>query len=584
MERVDEAIRRAREQAGAGSAAAAIASLRRLAAKEPRHAGLQMALAELLVGAGDAAAAEHHARRGTELSPRDAGAWNLLGYSRLKSGRGAEAVADFERALELDPRHLLALSNLCGALRGLGRLDEALAAMERMLATHPESEFAFADVSLLSQAGMARESAGLLRGAAARFPCSVWLQRDLCSALNYTDDAEEDEVAAAHARLGGLVPGGRAPTPREPDPERPLRVGLISPDFREHSVAAFLRPLLDCAGRGIVPVAYHCSTASDGATAKLRAWVEGSGGEWRDAATLSNAALAERIRADRIDIVVDLAGWTVGSRLLALAARPAPVQVSYLGYPNTTGLSAIDARVVDAITDPPGSESLATERLVRIDPCFLCCSPPENAPEPARDGEPGAVTFGSFNTIRKVTPTTVRLWSAALNQTPGSTMVVKSPGLESTRARGHLLELFREQGVAGDRLELLARVQSKAAHLALYNRIDVALDTYPYHGTTTTCEALWMGVPVVTLAGRGHRSRVGLSILSAVGLADLAVTDEARFGPEAAALAGGTARRQTLRRSLRQQMQGSPLCDHAAAADRWAAALRGLWRERVAGL
>jgi predicted O-linked N-acetylglucosamine transferase (SPINDLY family) len=178
----------------------------------------------------------------------------------------------------------------------------------------------------------------------------------------------------------------------------------------------------------------------------------------------------------------------------------------------------------------------------------------------------------------------VRLWSAALNQTPGSRMVIKSLGLETGRARDHLLVLFRERGIAPERLELLTRMESKAAHLALYHRIDVALDAYPYHGTTTTCEALWMGVPVVTLVGRGHRSRVGLSLLSAVGLGDQAVTEEARFGPAAAALAGDTARRQMLRRTLREQMRQSLLCDHAAAADRWAAALRGLWRERVAGL
>jgi predicted O-linked N-acetylglucosamine transferase (SPINDLY family) len=432
----------------------------------------------------------------------------------------------------------------------------------------------------LGQVGEPRRAAGLLRDAVARFPRAVWLRRDLCAALNYTDDATEEEILRAHAALGASLPPAALIEPTDRDPARLLRVGFVSPDFREHSVASFLRPVLGAGG--IVPVCYHCSAQADATTAALRGAVESAGGAWRDAAAVDNVTLVRTMRGDRLDIAIDLAGWTGGSRLFALAARVAPVQANYLGYPDTTGVPAMDYRIVDALTDPPGSDALATERLVRMDPCFLCYAPSEGYPEPgprqARDG----VVFGSFNKIHKITPTTVRLWAGAMRRIPGSRMLIKAAGLGSARVRGHLEQQFAAEGVGGERLELLERVESRAEHLGLYGRIDVALDTFPYHGTTTTCEALWMGVPVMSLVGAGHRSRVGLSLLSTGGLGDLAAVSEEAFGQAAAALAQDRGQLAELRRVLRERLRASPLCDSAGFGAAFGDALREMWRRRIA--
>lgn len=588
MQRSDEAIRRAKADAAAGRLDQAIASLRRQAARDHGHAGVHEALADLLLRAGQGEQALFFAERAAQLAPASADAQSTLGYCLIQRRQPERALVALDRALAAAPTHPRALSNLCGALRGLGRLDEAIVAMRRMVAAHGESEFAYADANVLLQVGMAREAVAMLRGAVAKFPGAAWLRRDLCVALNYTDDADEREIYEAHRALGAGLPAPGRVEPIDPDPQRPLRIGFFSGDFREHSVAYFLRPLLDCAGRGVVPVCYHCAAKSDGVTERLRGWAEASGGEWIDAAVLGNAALIARARLDRLDVAVDLAGWTAGSRLFALASRVATIQINYLGYPNTTGLPAMDARLVDGLTDPPGSEALATERLVRLPECFLCYSPPA-ADVSAADSAAGSAgakperfTFGSFNSIRKITPTTVRLWAGAMRAVPESRMIIKSVGLNSATARGRLLELLNVEGIAPERLELLDRVESRAAHLDLYSTIDVALDTYPYHGTTTTCEALWMGVPVVTLAGEGHRSRVGVSLLTAAALPDLAAPTPGAFAATAAALAGDGPRRATLRSSLRATLTNSALCDASAFADRLAGAIRAMWRERCA--
>jgi predicted O-linked N-acetylglucosamine transferase (SPINDLY family) len=590
MSRADELLRQARADAAAGRLDGAVAALRRLAAREPRNAAAHAELADLLQRSGQAVQAAYFAERAVQLDPGNADALNTLGYARMTAGRHAAAVETFERALAISPTHLRALSNLCGVLGTLGRLDEAVAAMRRVVAAHPDTEFAYADANVLLRVGMAREAAALLREAVGRFPRAVWLRRDLCVALNYTDDADEAEVLRAHALLGASLPPAGQVEPENTDPERPLRVGYVSPDFREHSVASFLRAVLS-PHEGIIPVCYHAAPRGDSTTERLRGWVRAARGEWHDVSALNNTALVERMRRDRLDIAIDLAGWTAGSRLFALAARVAPVQASYLGYPNTTGVPAMDWRLVDSHTDPPEADGLATERLHRLDPCFLCYSPPDeaaSAPDPAAgfasapatSGAGRPITFGSFNTIRKVTPTTVRLWAGAMRATEGSRMLIKSVGLNSTLARGHLLALFDGEGVAPERIELLDRVESRAEHLALYGRVDVALDTFPYHGTTTTCEALWMGVPVVTLAGPAHRSRVGSSLLTAAGLPDLVARTPEQFASLAAGLARDRGRLAGRRASLRRSVQGSALCDAGAFGGRFAAALRRLWRVR----
>jgi predicted O-linked N-acetylglucosamine transferase (SPINDLY family) len=304
------------------------------------------------------------------------------------------------------------------------------------------------------------------------------------------------------------------------------------------------------------------------------------GATWRDSTMRS---WSRRSGPDQVDIVLELSGHTHGNKLSALRLRGAPVQATYLGYPNTTGVPAMDYRIVDSLTDPPpphGAEKWATEKLIRLDPCFLCYTPREDAPLP---GPPpvernGYVTFGSFNSIKKLTEKTLGLWCRLMEAVPDSRLVIKSSGLSSAAAQEHISGVLREGGLDEDRFELLDKMESKADHLAAYEMMDVALDTYPYHGTTTTCEALWQGVPVVSLVGDVHAARVGLSLLSAIGHPEWAVKSEEEYIAVAAGLGRDSAKLARIRGGLRQEMARSPLCDAAAMGKRMEAALRGAWR------
>jgi predicted O-linked N-acetylglucosamine transferase (SPINDLY family) len=261
------------------------------------------------------------------------------------------------------------------------------------------------------------------------------------------------------------------------------------------------------------------------------------------------------------------------------------VQATYIGYPNTTGVPTIDYRIVDGITDPPGAEALATEKLVRLDGCFLCYAPPEQAPAvapPPRDAN-GFVTFGSFNAIKKFAPGMIALWARLLHEVPNSRLVIKSGGLSGRTAREHLSGLLKREGIPEVRFELLEKFDSKQEHLAAYGGIDIALDTSPYNGTTTTCEALWMGVPVVSLATRLHAGRVGDSLLTAVGLTALVAKSAEEYIAIAKGLADDPARTAELRRTMRERVRTSPLCDAKAFAVKFEREMREMWSVWCAG-
>jgi protein O-GlcNAc transferase len=354
--------------------------------------------------------------------------------------------------------------------------------------------------------------------------------------------------------------------------EKRLRVGLLSPDLYDHSCAYFLRTILANKDAARFEVAcYSWSERSDWMTARLK----GMADWWREVGGMGEAKLIETIRADGIDVLVELSGHTAMGPLAALRNRAAPVQATYLGYPNTTGLPTIDWRIVDVVTDPVGAEAWHTERLARLEGCFLCYSAPEHAPGVSvRSGAPTLqgqsrwhegdhVTFGSFNSIRKINPSVIAAWAGVLRAVPRSRMLIKTRGLSGAYARGNIQELFAAEGIGAERVELHDMVASKPDHLGMYGRVDVGLDTFPYNGTATTCEALWMGVPVVTLEGRTHAGRVGMSLLRAAGLAELVARDAGEFVAIAAGLE-------------------SRLMDGAAHAGCFYDAVRMMWRERCA--
>jgi predicted O-linked N-acetylglucosamine transferase (SPINDLY family) len=361
------------------------------------------------------------------------------------------------------------------------------------------------------------------------------------------------------------------------DSDRPLRIGYVSPNFSQHSVAYFFEPVLAAHDRAAVQIfCYSNVRLDDAVTKRIRAAV---GEGWREITGKTDAQVVQMIERDRIDVLVDLAGHTADNRLTVLARKPAPVQMTWLGYPASTGMSAIDYRLNDAIADPPGeSESMHTEKLLRIPGgcwAFHTTEAPSIAPFPAVGN--GFVTFGSFNNLPKVTPRVLQTWASILLQVPGSRLLLKATGLGSAMGREYVMHHMQQFGIDSHRIELLAWTPTTAAHLQMYDRVDIALDTFPYNGTTTTCEAMWMGVPVVTFAGHSHVSRVGAAILTHAGCDEWIANDAEGYVALAVRLAGQLGGMESVRLGLRDRLKKSALCD----ADRLARELERIYREAM---
>jgi predicted O-linked N-acetylglucosamine transferase (SPINDLY family) len=348
-------------------------------------------------------------------------------------------------------------------------------------------------------------------------------------------------------------------------------------------VAYFFEPLLEAHDRATFEVfCYAAASFADDTTRRLQAMAP----HWQFVAGIKDADLQRQVRADGIDILVELAGHTANTRIDAFAPKPAPVTLAWLGYPTTSGLPTIDYRITDGVADPPGeADRLHTETLVRLPNGFLCYRPPAEAPEvaPPAYREQGHITFGSFNAMSKVNGAVVAAWARILTAVPGSRLLLKGIILADEGVRQHFLDQFAQGGASADRIELLPRTASMAEHLAGYGRINIGLDPFPYNGTTTTCEALWMGVPVVTLRGDRHSARVGASLLSRLGLEELVAGSPEDYVGRAIDLAGNPDQLEALRVGMRARMRASPLRDEPGFARQFEAALRDLWRRWCAG-
>ncbi|HTW95710.1 MAG TPA: hypothetical protein VMD30_12985, partial [Tepidisphaeraceae bacterium] len=369
-------------------------------------------------------------------------------------------------------------------------------------------------------------------------------------------------------------------TPHRNDraPDRLLRIGYVSPDFRQHSVSAFMVPLLECHDRRRFHVTcYAASARFDDVTRRLQSMA----GQWVNLFGQGDREAAERIEADGIDILVDLAGHTANHRLLVFARKPAPVQVSYLGYPDTTGMEAMDWKMTDGKADPAGAEAYYVEKLFRLPRTAWCFHPLAGSPPIELERGGRGIVFGSFNAMSKLNSQVLGAWAKILRGTPGSRLIIKNRATGAVSVRDELLGKFAGFGVGSDRVEILAPTGSPEEHMRSYRQVDIALDTYPYHGTTTTCEALWMGVPVITRAGLRHVGRVGLSLLESIDLEELVATDEGSYVRLAVELAGDKCHLMELRSTLRERMKESPLMDGADFARQIEVAFGRMWREWV---
>lgn len=544
----------------------ALQAARLAAAREPHNAQAHQLAVVMSVNLGRPEVALLHSEALVRALPDRADV--LAAHAALLSmlGRPGEGADMARRAVTLDPTNLSAASNLASSLVDAGLPGQALAAAEIAIALAPD------DPTILNTRAMALHLLGHAEEAGAAMERLLALDPSHANALAcqasfrlYATD-DPDRIRAAHDRFAAQFPP--RPAPPMPALGGRLRVGFISPDLRDHSVAWFLEPLLANL-RGLDVHVYNTGRVADAVTRRLRGFVP----HWRDLTTRDARVQAETIAKDRLHALVELSGLTTGHSLPALALRPAPLQISWLGYAGATRCPFIDARIADSLTDPEAADP--SDRVVRLDPCFLCYLPPKVAPA-QRSVDPARIRFGCFGALSKVTDQTLRSWASVLDALPGSTLTLKAPALGDRAACQDLLQRLAALGVQAPRVIFLPRSPDTASHLAAYAHVDIALDTFPYHGTTTTCEALHMGVPVVTRSGRSHASRVGLSLLSCVGLGDLAAESDEGFVRTAQGLAGNVTRLSDLHSSLRDRLTGSALADAPAFAARFADGLHRL--------
>ncbi len=587
MSAFDTKLTHVQALANAGQWAQAQALGQRLLQASPNDPRLTFLMSQILERVNQRAPALFFAEKSAQLLPRDAVVRARLAYLLLADGKTDKAEKAARAAVELDPRATAPRSILAAILSRLGREVEAAEACA-IDGQVPLDDPALAlNAAALTIAGaLPEEGLDLFRRAVARHPDDLPLADGLCNAMNFAPGVSPQDVAQAHRAYGRLLESrSLAPRPplHNPDPRRPIRLGIISPDMHEHPVGRYMLPLLLHHDRAQLEIVVFDtgvqdpSPAKDLLRARAAAWIPVGAILWQD--------FADLIRRERIDVLLELSGHTRWQCLELLPLRPAPIQATYLGYPGSTGLTCVDYRIVDSHTDPaPRADALATERLARLDPCFLCYLPPDNAPPPSDPPCLRAthVTFGSFNAAQKLNAPLLALWARLLDAVPGSRLVLKALALAEPRLRQRVAAITHAHGIPPDRLTLLSPQGSTSEHLAHYAAIDIALDPHPYNGTTTTCEALLMGVPVVTLSGDRHASRVGTSLLHAVGLPDLIADSQARYVEIAAALARDPDRLAALRRQLRPRLLASPLGDAPAFARRFEALVRQWWSHACA--
>lgn len=517
-----------------------------------------------------------------DLRPEMAGFHLNLGTTYLHIEQFDKAADCFRKALKLNPKHAAARSNLGMALLKSGDLAGAEAEMRTALELKPDSAEAWRGLGMtLREQGRMAEALTAYGRAIELQPDDLDARQQLLFVENYLGSGSPAE-AATHARgfAAMLPPGIEKPYANTRDPNKRLKVGFVSADFRTHPVAQFMGHLLPHFDRAQVGITLYANQiVSDQVTAAFKASTEA----WRPIRELRDASAEQLIRDDGIDILIDLSGHTGGNRMPLFARRPAPVQATWLGYSGTTGLSAIDYIIADASVIPPGDEPNFAETPMRLPDAYLCYAPPRFsgvsatvAPTPAKAN--GFVTFGSYNKLDKMSDATVACWAKVLQANPGSRLLLKSGPLRQPEVCRVTEARFAAHGIPAERLLLKSQNASHALHFQSYSEIDICLDPFPYNGTTTSCDAFWMGVPMVTMVGDRFISRVGSSLLRTVGLGDLVATDVEGYVAIASALAGDLPRLERIRSTLRDDMLRSPLGDAPRFARNFEAALREMWR------
>lgn len=559
-------------------AAAAIAAFGQALACTPDDPHVRYSLAVALQEHGQLDAAAAAFRRVIEVDAASAPAHSQLGLILDQLGQRTEAIAHYRRALELAPGLSEAHCNLGLALQHQGQLDEAIACFEQALACNPESAVAYSNLALpLQHQGRLEEAVAAYRQALAIKPDFAEAYSNLLLTMQYMPGYSALERFAEHLRFAEQVEAPLKPLWRAhrnpPEPARRLRIGYVSGDFRAHAVAYFIEPILanhDKAGFEVYCYASHA--VHDAVSDRIAAAAD----HWLACKWLSDERLAQRIRADGIDILIDLSGHTAHNRLPTFARKPAPVQMTWIGYPATTGLAAMDYRLTEECLDPVGmTERFHTETLLRL-PSGAAFQP---APEsPAVNALPaltsGQLSLACLNNLVKINAAVVRVWARILQALPQAHLVLGAAA--DPRVRSRLEEMFAREGVAADRLIVFTRLPI-GEYLALHHHIDLALDPFPYNGGTTSCHSLWMGVPVVTLAGRDTASRYGVALMQGLGLTQFIAANEDEYVERVIALAGDLPQLNRIRQSLRERIAANVDRDPSRLTRHLEAAYRTAW-------
>jgi predicted O-linked N-acetylglucosamine transferase (SPINDLY family) len=561
----------------------AVASYRRALELRPTLASAHIKLGNALKVLGrveEALACQHEAVR---LDPGNYTAHHNLGIVLQIHGQENQAMAAYERALSLKPDCVESLVNLAGLIRLKGKLSKAVALCEQALWHQPDCAEAYGTMTAALQAqGRLDEALASSRRATELKPESAGLYGIYLATLQYSPDVTLARLLEAHreydTRYAAPLRRAWPAQGKARAADQALRLGFVSPHFARHPVGTFLiAGLENLDPRQCSVTCYSDTIPPDDLTARFQM----ASSRWRDVVGRTDEDMARLIREDEIDILFDLAGHTAGNRLLVFARKPAPLQITWLDYEGTTGLQAVDYLLADRYEVPPEAEGWYTEKVLRMPDGFVCYEPPAMAPpvSPLPALTTGRVTFGSFNLLGKITPRVIATWARILHRVPGSRLFLKYHGLDDPGTGARFRERLAAEGISAERL-ILEGPSPYAEFLARYHQLDIALDPFPYTGGLTTCEALWMGVPVVTCPGETFAGRHGLSHLSNAGLTELIARDLDRYVELAVSLAEDLPRLVEMRRRLRTQVADSPLCDGKRFADNLLALLRRVWDDR----
>ena len=524
--------------------------------------------------------AEASYKKAINLKPDHVEAYNNLGTTLNEQSKFIEAEAFLRKAIALKPDHVEAYNNLGTSLNEQSKFIEAEAFFRKAIALKHDYPIAYSNL------GNTLQGLGKIEEATENYDKAIKLKVDYYKAynnknlcLNYSSSHSPLYIYQQHHKFEKQFGGFKAKLPYSQNIKKKfnerLRIGYVSGDFREHSVAYFFKPLLENHNAHVVETfCYYNNIFVDRITKSLMKTCD----HWRSIFGIANSEILKIIKADKIDILVDLSGHTNNNNLLVFAQKPTPIQVTWLGYPNTTGLSAIDYRFTDSITDPIGeTDEFFSEKLLRLPNGFLCFQGNEKVifesdlPRSRQD----YITFGSFNNSSKITSQVIDVWSKILDLVPKSHLILKCNKFKYNK--DYFFDLFKNKGLTKDRIHLYEHFPSTNDHLELYNSIDIGLDPFPYNGATTTCEALWMGVPVITLQGDRHVGRVGASILTNVGLKDFIAKDIDNYIKLAIEMSGNTSYLKEIRKNLRGQMQKSLLCDARTFANDIETSYKDMW-------